>query len=106
MRLVLVTAAVGLWFWLGDPPKNVADWFYRDDAAPWETVDAYYYPSRADLSASRSILGLKDVQACRDWVYDQAAANHDALLTRGDYECGVGRLDAFMGVNVYRLTIQ
>jgi hypothetical protein len=37
----LIIFAVGLWFLRGDPPKSIANMFWEDEAAPWETVDAY-----------------------------------------------------------------
>ncbi len=103
---IIIIIAVGLWFFFGDPPKTVANWFWDDGAAPWETVDAYYYPDRYDLSIHQSRNGLDTVQQCRDWVYATAAINGDPSLQRGDYECGVEKTDSFYGMSVYRITVR
>ena len=100
----VIAILIGLWFWLGDPPKTVANMFWENDAAPWETVDAYYYPNRNDLTVFRSAFGFNSVDDCRSWVRFAAASNNDVGLTRGDFECGVGRIDAFGGMTVYRIT--
>jgi hypothetical protein len=90
------------------PRETVANLFYANDAAPWETVDAFYYPNRADLTINQSQMGLADVAGCRDAVRSMAALTNDPQLLRGDYECGVGRIDKpeYAGVNVYRLTVR
>lgn len=103
---ILIIAGVALWFLFGDPPKTVANMFWADDAAPWETVDAYYYPGRGDLSIHQSQRGLSSVQRCRDWAYRAAAINGDAALSRGDYECGVEVVDSFGTLPVYRITVR
>lgn len=100
----LILIGIGLWFWLGDPPKTLANWFWENDAAPWESVDAYFYPSRSDLSAHKLAAGLSTVEACRLWASSQAAAIGDARFARSDYECGVGKLDSWGGMTVYRIT--
>lgn len=94
------------WFIWGDPPKTVANWFWADDAAPWETVDAFYYPDRSNLALYRSHKGLDSVQECRNWVRSAAASHGDANLIRGDYECGVEVVDTFVGISVYRTTVR
>lgn len=48
--LFLLLGAGALWFWLGDPPKDAANWFWPDSPAPWEQVDAVYYPDNSDLT--------------------------------------------------------
>ena len=90
------------------PQKTVADLFYAEDAAPWETVDAFYYPDRTDLTLDQRQIGLADVAGCRDAVRSMAALNNDPQLLRGDYECGVGRIDKpeYAGVSVYRITVR
>jgi hypothetical protein len=100
----LIIAGVALWFLFGDPPKTVANMFWSDDVAPWETVDAFYYPDRSDLSIYQSQRGLPSVQRCRDWVYRAAAINGDVALSRGDYECGVEVVGTFGSISVYRIT--
>ena len=104
MHWLIIIAAIA-WYVFGDPPKTVANWFWDDRAAPWESVDAFYYPSRADLTKHREALDLDDVQACRDWAYAEATRNRDPGMQRGTYECGVGRLDDWGGLRVYRLIV-
>lgn len=90
------------------PQKSLADLFYKGDAAPWETVDAFYYPDRGNLTISQNMLDVDGVAGCREIVRYMAAVNNDPQLQRGDYECGVGRLEnlEFAGINVYRLTLR
>lgn len=104
MLLLLVVG--GLWFWLGNPQRDVAEWFYKSDAAPWETVDAFYYPDRSDLSDWREARNLTSSEECRDWVYAAAASNNDPGLQRGDYECALGKPYDYSGMAVYRATIR
>jgi hypothetical protein len=103
---LLIIIAIGLWFAFGDPAKTVANWFWEDGPAPWESVDAFYYPNRSDLTAHMEMTGFDDVDACRIWVRRTAVAHGDALLMRGDYECGVGKIESDYGLNVYRITVR
>lgn len=105
MRWVVILA-IGAWFLFGTPSKNVANWFWPDSAAPWETVDAFYYPNRFDLGSFLSQRNLQSVQECRDWVLSIATSRGDPNLTVGDYECGVEQIDSFGGLSVYRLTVR
>ena len=102
----IVILVIGAWFLFGTPAKKVANWFWPDGAAPWETVDAFYYPNRSDLRDFLSRRGLNSVQACRDWVYSIAASRDDPNLVLGDYECGVEQIDSFGGLSVYRTTVR
>jgi hypothetical protein len=102
-----VWLAIAAWFLFGSPSKDVANWFWSEDAAPWESVDAFYYPDRNDLERDVRQFGLEDVGACRRWVYAQASAHEDPGITRGDYECGVGYLESLgYGLRVYRATVR
>lgn len=103
---LIILAAIGLWFLFGQPAKTVANWLWGSDAAPWETVDAFYYPDANNLAIVNIVSDFDSVQACRDWVYSAAAANGDVGLERGDYECGVQKLDTYMGMLVYRTTVR
>jgi hypothetical protein len=100
----LVVISTALWFFLGNPAKNVADWFWPSEAAPWEQVDAFYYPDRTDLTQHREIAGLEDLGACREAIGNLASAFKDAAMVRGDYECGVGPLRLEYGFRIYRIT--
>lgn len=95
---------VGLWFAFGDPGGDVAGWFWPESAAPWEQVDAFYYPDRNDLSVHREFRDVGSVEACRAWVYSMAAANGDPDLVKGDYECGINPLERGEML-VHRLTV-
>ncbi|WP_141245827.1 hypothetical protein [Mesorhizobium sp. WSM3862] len=103
---MLFLLGIGAWFLFGDPGKTVANWWWPNDAAPWETVDAFYYPNVGDLSIVQQKHGLKDVQACRDWVSAAAYIARDPMMTHSDYECGLGKPKDYQGMmNVYRATV-
>lgn len=101
---LLILAALILFFVFGSPGKTAADLLWQNDAAPWEKVDAFYYPDKADLTDFKAVRDLGSVQECRDSVLAMAAANGDPGLIRGDYECGVGKIKDFGGVGMYRVT--
>lgn len=70
-----------------------------------DTVDAFYYPDRGDLTRHEEMRGLTSVEACRDAVRLMAAKYGDESLTRGDYECGINPTgDTFGGITVYERT--
>jgi hypothetical protein len=98
----LFVLVLGLWVLFGSPKKDVANSLWSDQAAPWESVDAFYYPNRSDLSRHQRAAGLASVDACRAWVNDVSAAHNDIGVKRGDYECGVG----YLGMRVYRTTVR
>lgn len=101
---VLIFLGIAVWFVIGDPPKTAANWFWDEGPAPWESVDAYYYPNRSDLTVHEMAEDVGDLDDCRTWVRSQASLRGDPGLARGDYECGVGRTDSAYGFNVYRIT--
>lgn len=101
---LIILIAIGLWFWFGDPPKTMANWFWESDAAPWETVDAFYYPNRNDLTQFQKMPGLNSVDECRSWVRSTASINGDSGIMRGDYECAIEVVYSFAGISVYRTT--
>ena len=80
----------------------IANWFWEYEAAPWETVDAFYYPDQNDLSKFQQILGLGSVDVCRNAVRSMAASYGDPNLTMGDYECGIEVIDNLGGIDIYR----
>lgn len=104
MAAVILLIIVALWFLLGNPASNVANVFWPGRPAPWETVDAFYYPDRDDLTVSEAAYALPDIQTCREWVRFSAVARGDPELARGDYECGFGYLETMGTVRVYRDT--
>jgi hypothetical protein len=87
-----------------DPKTQVAGWFWPSSAAPWEQVDAFYYPDRNNLLSDERHLNVGSVEACRAWVSSRAAARGDPSIALGDYECGVGYLRNSGDMRVYRLT--
>lgn len=105
MPLILLIL-VGAWFLFGSPSKTAANWFWPDREAPWETIDAFYYPNREDMSVFLRLSGLGNAQECRDWVFSMASIEEDPGMLRGDYECGVGFIEDFGGMSVYRLTVK
>jgi hypothetical protein len=84
---------------------TVANWWWPETAAPWETVDAFYYPNKSNLYLVQEQGGLESVDACRDWVRGAAFANGDPEMTRGDYECGIGKPEPYGSLKVYRATV-
>lgn len=104
--ITFLVVAITCWFLLGEPRQTVANWLWTNDAAPWETVDAYYYPNRANLVDVRYNKGLGSVQECRNWVRTLAASQGDTGIVRGDYECGVQVIDFVAGIPVYRITLR
>lgn len=103
---ILIFAALLAWWAFGDPAKSVAGWFWPSDAAPWEKVDAFYYPDRTDLSRHTLMPGLSKADDCRMWVRQEAAFLNDPGMVRGDYECGIGKISNEYDLAVYRLTVR
>ena len=101
---ILILIVAGAWFFWGDPPKTVANWFWEYEAAPWETVDAFYYPNRNNLSKYQKVSGLGSVESCRTAVYSMASNYGDVSLIRGDYECGIEVVGNLGGIDIYRTT--
>src|SRR5689334_10257410 len=100
----LVFAGLAVWAVLGSPINYAAGVFWPAKPAPWEAVDAYYYPDPSNLSVHKAALGVGSLDACRSWVRAMAAVNSDPGVTRGDYECGVGKLQMLGDMTVYRIT--
>jgi len=98
-------AVLVLWVLFGHPMSFIAGVFWSESNAPWEKVDAFYYPDANNLSEWESKMNVGSVQECRDWVEDYAATKGDSNLNRGDYECGVG-CRSRDGFNVCRLTVE
>ena len=74
MRFGWVVGAGALaWFAIGTPASDVASWIWGDRPAPWETVDAFYYPNRNNLSHDERRLNVGSLDACRAWVAATAA---------------------------------
>ncbi|GEO13526.1 hypothetical protein MAE02_12220 [Microvirga aerophila] len=105
MRWILIVGLL-LWAIFGSPKSDIASWIWGDEAAPWETVDAFYYPDRNDLTKDRRSSGLSSVDACRTWINGVSRSFNDVGVKRGDYECGVGHIRDFGSMKVYRVTVR
>ena len=77
------------WFAFGSPSKDIANWFWGNNAAPWEAVDAFDYPDRHNLFHHEVAYNVGSVDACRSWVSNSAERHNDPHITKGDFECGV-----------------
>lgn len=102
--LILALLLVGLWFLIGSPGNVAARLFWPESPAPWEQVDAYYYPDAGDLSRSVRKPDVGGIAGCRAWASGVAAANGDPRFERSEYECGIGEVDANWPGKVYRIT--
>ena len=96
----------GGWLLLGSPKQDVAGWVWPDGPAPWETVDAFYYPNRSALTVDQRRIDVGGLEECRAWVHAAAAARNDQRMERGDYECGVGFIRDVGELRMYRLTVR
>jgi hypothetical protein len=97
--------AIGMILWaiFGSPKKDLANWLYEYEPAPWETVDAFYYPDNNNLAKHSAAYGLKSLDECRKWVSGQAAAYNDPNFSRSSYLCWIGKTDEeFAGMKIYR----
>ena len=93
-----------IWAAIGDPIQTMADWLWPRSPAPWESVDAIYYPDKANQLVSVDNQDAGSLTRCRAWVIS-VAKQSDPGLQRGDYQCGVGyRYSA--GLNIYRLMVR
>ena len=95
-----------VWAALGSPRQTVTGWIWPHSPAPWEAVDAFYYPDKSNLEVSLDNLDVGGLAQCRAWVNSTAAKQKDPQLERGDYHCGVGYLNAQGSLNSYRLTVR
>jgi hypothetical protein len=103
----IILICVGLWYLLGDPSRDVANWFWEENAAPWEQVDAIYYSNRHILAEYEFKEDIGSLDNCRRWV-DVVAINHkDPGIRRGDYECGINpKFNNDWGIKLYRKTVR
>jgi hypothetical protein len=102
---ILGLCSLGLWLAFGDPPKATADLFWPQSEAPWESVDAFFYPDKGNRIEAKVQRGLDSVQACRQWVDQQVAtaAGRGAI----DYRCAVGAdFDAELGISLPRIVVR
>lgn len=89
MYLAVAVLVVG-WAVLGSPRRSVADLIWPDGPAPWETIEALYYPDKTDLRHSIVTGGLHSLADCRTAVRFLAWRAGDEAFERGDYACGIG----------------
>ena len=100
----IVGAAALAWFALGSPMSDIAGWVWGNSPAPWEGVDAFYYPNRNNLTQSERQMNVGSLEGCRSWVARAASLKNDPQIRLGDYECGVGYLRDLGDLRVYRIT--
>jgi len=105
IKFVLITVVIH-YLIFGSAKKDLGNMLWPEDAAPWETVDAYYYPDDSDPSRFETATGLENKEQCRDWAYAAAARNRDPDLAQGDYECGIGKVNEFESITIYRIVAQ
>ena len=101
MAAGVVLIGVILWAIFGSPAQTAADIIWGDEPAPWEEVDAYYYPDRSNLNRYEQQNDVGSLDHCRAWVQRQASLRDDLRVRKGDYECAVGKHD-YLGLSVYR----
>ena len=93
-----------IWAAIGDPVQTVTNWLWPRSPAPWESVDAIYYPDKAHQLVSVDNQDVGSLTRCRAWVISVAKQN-DPGLQRGDYQCGVEHRYS-EGLNIYRLMVR
>jgi hypothetical protein len=104
--LILGVPGLIVWGVLGNPTQTIAGWIWPHSPAPWERVDAFYYPDKSNLAVSLDNHDVDGLAQCRMWASSTAVTQNDPQMERGDYECGVGYLDSQGSLNSYRLTIR
>ena len=95
-----------VWAALGSPRQTVTGWIWPRSPAPWEAVDAFYYPDKNNPAISIGNPDVGSLARCRTWAKSAAAKQDDPQLERGEYHSGVGYLDAQRSPNSYRLTVR
>jgi hypothetical protein len=95
-----------VWTVLGSPIQTVTGWIWPHSPAPWEAVDAFYYPNKSNLAVSLENHDVGGLAQGRTRASSAAAKQDDPQLERGDYECGVGYLTSQRSLNRYRLTVR
>lgn len=100
----IIVILLVVWVIFGTPLKDMANGFWSESVAPWESVDAYYYPDRYDLTNTVTASNVGGLEDCRAWVDYQARLKDDPGILRGDYECGVGEAENLGDLKVYRIT--
>ncbi|WP_156474513.1 hypothetical protein [Gluconobacter albidus] len=103
---LIVIAAIGAWFYWGNPTLNVANQFWKNDAAPWEKVTAIYFPDNLKTYDHMVTEDLNNVAECRNVVKIQANLRNDPDFHRGSYICNVGKEREEGGISIYRLSVR
>ncbi len=98
-----IVGALILWAIFGSPMHDLAEWFYKYKPAPWEKVDAIYYPDNDNRAKHSIAAGLSSLDECRTWANSQASADNDPYFIRSSYLCWIGKTnEEFAGMQVYR----
>ena len=102
----LVILAIIAWFIFGKPISSGTDLLWPTSPAPWERVDAFYYPDKMDFAKLQTKRGFKTVPECKAWIKAQAAANNDPEMRQGKYKCAIGFMGNEFGKKVYRVLVK
>ena len=82
------------WWMFGDPRQVLAHHAFPDRPAPWEAVNAVYFPDREDRATKLVRPRFVSMQECRNWIYREATRAGDPRLRRGDWACEIVAGDA------------
>lgn len=105
MPWIILVIGMLVWFVVGDPPRTVADWFWEYSPAPWERVDALYFPNRNTLTVYEMETDVGSIDNCRAWAKIVADIKGDPNFLRSSYECGIGKPDIEASLPVYRAIV-
>ena len=100
-----IVAGLFAWFALSNPKQDIADVIWPKSPAPWEQVDAYYYPYRDQTQQSHSAFHFQSVKDCRDWIEGKALEYGDTNPGEGAWRCAIGEYDKMSEQQTYRLTL-
>jgi hypothetical protein len=103
--LLAMAIALGWLLLQAKPIESIANVMWPDSPAPWERVDAVYYPDAGDRTTQLRERNLADLDSCREWANRAAAYSGNQHLRRGDYRCDVGLQESYGDIEVYRLTV-
>ncbi len=91
---------------LSNPSRTIANWFWPESPAPWEDINAIYYPDINNLTNDVRNLDIGSIEACRNWAEERAIENEDPNMLRSDYECGVSCKPMSGGIYRCRITVE
>src|SRR4051812_17219954 len=67
---ILILGILGLMVWgaLGSLRETITGWLWPYTPAPWEDVDAFYYPDKSNQTVFIGNHGVGGLAQCRLWV--------------------------------------